>query len=124
MPRVSDLKNSKYLTKDDVNPPILVTISGWDYVDVSMENEPPAMRYILHFEEDVKPMTLNVTKGAVIEAMTGKEEFDDWVGHKIVLYHDPMIKYAGKIVGGIGVRPPKDVVPVKSLTPTEDDMPF
>jgi hypothetical protein len=119
MPKVSDLKNSKYLKKEDVKPPVLVTIAGWEYVDVSMESEPASMRYILTFEEAVKPLVLNQTKGAVIEAMTGKDDFEDWIGHQIVLYEDPTIMYKGKIVGGIGVRPPKGQAPA-----IEDDCPF
>ena len=33
---------------------------------------------------------------------------NDWVGHKIVLYHDPTVSFGGKLVGGIRVRMPRN----------------
>jgi hypothetical protein len=59
------------------------------------------------------------------------EDTDDWTGKKIVLYNDPNVSYAGKIIGGIRVRAPKvkAAAPVKPMVAAEvfddvSDVPF
>jgi hypothetical protein len=121
MPRVSDLKQSKYLTKEDVSPPILVTIKGYEQVNVAMENQAPDMKWALIFIEADKPLVLNQTNGAIIEVITGSDDFDQWTGKKIVLYNDPTIMFGGKMTGGIRVRAPKGQA---APPPPDDDLPF
>lgn len=120
MPKVSDLKQSKYLTKEDCTPAILVTIKGYEQVNVALENQAPDMKWALTFQEEPKPLVLNQTNGAIIEVMTGSDDFDAWIGKKIVLYNDPSVMYAGKMTGGIRVRAPKG----QAAPPPADDLPF
>jgi len=120
MPKVSDLKQSKYLTKEDCTPAILVIIGGYEQVNVAMENQAPDMKWALTFHDGVKPLVLNQTNGQVISVITGSDDFDDWIGHKIVLYNDPTIMFGGKMTGGIRVRTPKG----QAAPPPEDDCPF
>ena len=108
MPNVSQLKKSNFLTQNDCDPPILVTISGWSEKNVAQAGADPDERICLHFTEHEKPLVLNSTNGNIIAAITGTGEIEDWTGTKIVLYKDPTIQYAGKIVGGIRVRAPKN----------------
>lgn len=122
MPRVSDLKQSKYLTKEDCTPPILVTIAGYEQVNVAMENQVPELKWALKFDEQDKPLVLNQTNGQIIGVIAGSEDFDDWMGKKIVLYNDPTIAFAGKITGGIRVRAPKGRA--APAVPPEDEIPF
>jgi len=105
---VDDLKDSKFLTQNDVDPPVLVTIVSAKQYDMSLDREEPRMRWTLSFKELPKPFTLNITNGQVIAAMVGSGKSDDWIGHKIVLYRDPSVMYSGKMVGGIRCRPPKN----------------
>lgn len=65
------------------------------------------LKWALHFSELEKPLILNQTNGALIQAITGSPESDDWIGKKIVLYSDATIMFAGRVVGGIRVRAPK-----------------
>ncbi|KKM86004.1 hypothetical protein LCGC14_1283360 [marine sediment metagenome] len=102
-PSVNDLKDSKFLTKEDADPAIIVTIAGWDKVDVSLETQPSKMKYVLKFEETDKPLVLNNTNGMRIEHITGKSEFDEWIGEKITLFNDKTVEFGGKMVGGIRV---------------------
>ena len=104
MPSVSDLKESKYLTQNDVEPAVDVTISGYDQVNMAKQGAPAEMKWVLSFTELPKPLTLNSTNGGLIEAITGSGEFDDWVGKRIQLYRDPLISFGGKVTGGIRVR--------------------
>lgn len=107
MPHISALKSSKYLTKQDVNPPILVTIQECVEVNVAQEGSPPEKKWALHFNETERPMILNSTNGQIIAGITGKDNTEDWIGAKIVLYNDPNISFQGKLIGGIRARAPK-----------------
>lgn len=104
MPNVNDLKSSKFLTKNDVEPDVLVTIKSYKEMNVAMESQAPEMKWTLQFEELDKPLVLNSTNGQLIEAITGSGEFDDWIGVKVVLWNDKTVGFAGKITGGIRVR--------------------
>ncbi len=117
MPKVSDLKDSRFLKKEDVEPDVLVTIKKYEKMNVALESVAPEEKFVLYFEELPKPLVLNSTNGQLIEMITGSDDFDDWIGKQIVLYNDKTVSFAGKITGGIRVRP------IKSQE-TESDIPF
>ncbi len=104
---INDLKESKYLKKTDVEPPILVTIARITQENLAQQGQEPEMKYVLHFAEDLKPMVLNSTNGQLIAMVLGSEETDDWNGKQIVLYNDPNVSFAGKLTGGIRARAKK-----------------
>jgi hypothetical protein len=58
---ISQFSESKYLRKEDVDPAILVTIKGFERVNVGLEGETPRMKIATHFKEDVKPMIVHST---------------------------------------------------------------
>jgi len=111
MPTIHDLKTSKFLTKADVQKPILVTISGYEKVNVAVEGATPEEKYALTFHEVEKPFVLNSTNGQIIAGITKSEDFDNWIGQKIVLYFEPNISFGGKLTGGIRTRAPKTAAP-------------
>lgn len=105
MPNVNDLGTSKYLKKEDVMPDKLVTIAGYEQVNVAMDDKKtPDMKWALTFTEMDKPLVLNKTNGMLLEAITGTGEFDEWIGKKVVLYNDPLIMFAGEVKGGIRIK--------------------
>ena len=132
MATINDLAKSKYLKQGDVDPPVLVTISGYKNQNVAKESESPDMKYCLFFKELEKPLVLNSTNGQLIAKITGSEDLDDWEGKKVVLYNDPNISFGGKICGGIRVRAPKagakgkaEPEPAPTLTDEDlDEIPF
>jgi hypothetical protein len=131
MPTVDDLKDSNFITQKDVDPPILVTIESWEKTNIAKEGADPEIRFCLRFKGHEKPMTLNVTNGNIIASIVGSRDFDDWPGHIIVLYRDPNVSFAGKIVGGIRVRAPKpgyskqqQLEEPEPEPPIDDDIPF
>ncbi len=132
MPRVSDLRNSNFLTKEDVTPPVRVTIRGWSQVDVSLESEPESMRYTLSFNELPKPMLLNNTNGLRIQKITGTDDFDEWIGKEIILFNDETVMFGKDMVGGLRVqipqpqamRPGESYVGNDAPPVTEADVPF
>lgn len=115
---INQLKESKYLKKEDCGQGILVTIKGLSEENMAMEGQPPEMKWVLHFMEAVKPMALNSTNAQLIAKVANSEETDHWPGHKIVLYEDPNISFGGKLVGGIRVRAPRNQAPKPTPAPT------
>lgn len=107
MPHISELRESKFLKKEDCGRGITVTISGCDQQNIAKEGAPAEMKWVLHFHEQEKPLVLNSTNGQIIAGIVGSEETDDWQGKKVTLYHDPNITFQGKLVGGIRVRAPE-----------------
>lgn len=140
MPNVNDLKSSKFLTKYDVEPAVLVTIKSYEEMNVAMESQAPEMKWAIHFHELDKPLVLNMTNGMLISAIIGSEDLDKAIGTKIVLYNDKTVMFGGKMTGGIRVRaqnvvkqaantaqgsqPNPDYVGDDPPPPTDDDIPY
>jgi hypothetical protein len=130
---LSDVRQSKFLKKEDVGAGKLVTIQSVAQENVAVEGADPEMKVTLHFAELDKPLVLNSTNGQIIAKIVGSETDIErtWVGTQVVLYNDPNVSYAGKLVGGIRVRAPKPgavkpkpaQTPVRSYTPPVDDAP-
>jgi len=104
---INQLRESKYLKKEDCDTGILVTIKSLKEQNVAKEDQPAEMKHVLYFEEEEKGLVLNSTNAQLIAAITKSEETDDWDGKQIVLFNDPSVSYAGKITGGIRVRAPR-----------------
>ena len=130
---INQLKESKFLKKEDCGKGILVTIKGVTQENIAKEGVEPEYKWVLHFDETEKPMVLNSTNGQLIAAILKSDESDDWTGHKIVLYHDPNVSFGGKLIGGIRVRAPRGQAnitpasqrkPAPPPPPAEDDVPF
>jgi hypothetical protein len=105
---INQLKESKFLKKEDAGTGILVTISHVTQENVAKEGADQELKWVIHFKETDKPMVLNSTNGQLIAAILKSEETDSWAGHKIVLYHDPNVSFGGKLMGGIRVRAPRN----------------
>jgi hypothetical protein len=119
--KISELKKSRFMTKDDCEPPIKVTIAHISEENVAMENQAPDMRWALNFKEDLKPMILNSINAQIIAQITKSEETDDWPGAVIVLYNDPTVSFGGKITGGIRVRAVRNAPPQRKPAPADFD---
>lgn len=132
MPNVNDLKNSKFLAKEDVVPDKLVTIESYEETDVSLDDKPTQMKWILRFREFDKPMVLNKTNGMLIAQILSSDEFDNWIGKKVVLWNDESVMFAGEFTGGIRVRadkrtaqaPPKQQAEDTTDHKQDDEIPF
>jgi hypothetical protein len=118
MSSINDIRSSRYLKKEDVGEGVLVTIKLIRKENVAMDGAEPEHKFVAYFEEFEKPMVLNSTNAQLIAKITGAEDNIEeiWPGHKVVLYNDPNITFAGKLTGGIRVRAPKQ--------PTKTDLPF
>lgn len=141
MPKTSEMRESKFMKKEDVGAGALMTIESVAPHNVAKEGAPPENKWCLVFAEADKPLVLNSTNIQLCERIFGSDDTDDWVGKKIVLYTDPNVSYQGKVIGGIRVRAPKvktaqAQAPVAVQAPartapaeianelTDDDIPF
>jgi len=160
MASVKDLGESKYISKEDVGDGLVVTITGYKKIDVSRNDQPASFKYVLKLDyvcesgQECKPLVVNVTNGKMIakivhelygvtrdegeDGVPQNENFDNWIGKKIVLWNKPDVEYGGEVTGGIRVRalegqkPPKkfqgepnpDWVGDNPPPPTDDDIPY
>lgn len=130
---LGDIKKSSYLKKEDVGQGQLMTIVSVKQENVAKEGADPEYKAVMHFAESEKGLVLNATNAQVVANLTGHAEDIDttWIGYQVVLYNDPNVQYAGKIMGGIRIRAPKQGM--KKLASSEittmqkpetDDLPF
>ena len=105
---ISQLKQSKFLTRADAGNGILVTIREVFQENVAKDGAPEELRWCISFNECEKPMVLNSTNGQIIAQVTASEDTDNWPGKQIVLYDDPNVSFGGKLVGGIRCRAPRN----------------
>jgi hypothetical protein len=131
MPKTSEMRESKFLKKEDVGGGMLMTVEGCEPHNVAKEGAPPENKWCLMFSETDKPLVLNSTNIQLCERIFGSDDTDEWIGKKIVLYTDPNVSYQGKVIGGIRVRAPKVKTPPPAPPPpavaeelTDDDIPF
>lgn len=114
---------SKFLKKEDVDPPKLVTIKALRQANVAMDDQPEELKWTIFFKEVEKPMVLNSTNIQLLIKALGTDETDDWIGKQVVVYNDPNVSFAGKITGGVRIRAPKKQgAPVQPEV--DDDIPF
>ena len=104
MPKLSEIKDSPFLTKDQVGRGMLLTITGCHQEEVGRENE---KLWCLTFKEVDKMMVLKSTNAQLIQSFLGGDDTDQWIGKQVVLYNDPQVQMGGKFVGGIRVRAPR-----------------
>lgn len=137
MPRIAEMIESKFLKKEDVDPPVLVTIDRVAQNNVAMQGADPEMKWCLYFVELDKPMVLNSTNIHLAGAACASDDTDNWLGKQIVLYNDPNVSFGGKLTGGIRIRAQRKaqepVVPQRKTAPPQpkghfddmkDDVPF
>ncbi len=115
---ISDLSESKYLRKEECEPPIRVTIVGIAKENLAKENEAPEYKYILNFKE-CKPLVLNKTNGGRIAHVLGSPETDDWVGKTIDLFNDATVEFGGQMTGGIRVLVPQPAAQAPAAAPAQ-----
>lgn len=130
MAKVSEMKNSKFLKKEDVGEDgTLVTITGVEQINVAMEGKEAEMKWCMSVREFPKPMVLNATNAQLCEKFLGSDDTDDWVGKKVILYDDPTVSFGGELVGGIRVRraptgKPGKPSPARQVLNDDDQVPW
>lgn len=129
MPLISEMRESKFLKKEDVGRGALGTIESCVRMNVAKEGADPELKWCLTFSDIDKPLVLNQTNIQLCAKIIGSEDTDQWPGKRIVLYTDPNVSFQGKLIGGIRVRAPKPgatmpAPPQPVAVAHDDDIPF
>ena len=90
-----------YLGKEDIHGEAIVTI-----VDVTAEEMPGSTRrkLVVQFAEHEKRLILNSTNIKILSKLFRSTNTAHWRG-PVTLYVDQDVEYAGRIVGGLRVKP-------------------
>ena len=118
MVNVNSFGNSKYLKKEDVEESKVFTVKGVEHQNVALEDQKADYKFVLMFEETDRGLIMNKTNGQLAAKAMGSPETDDWVGQTLELWNDPSVSYAGKMIGGIRIKP------TKPDRPPEGELPF
>lgn len=105
MPRVSEMIESKYLRKEDIQDEAVVTIERIGKVNVALDDQPEEKKWAVKFAEFAKPMVLNSTNIQLLAKACGSDNTDDWKQRKVIVYVDDNVSFQGKLIGGLRIRP-------------------
>ena len=100
-------RDTRFIQKSDVERGILVTIDRITEEDVSMDDQPEKIKYVIHFKENFKPWVPGIETLEEINIIAGTGDVDNWPGTLLVLFVDPEVRFGGKKLGGIRCRAPK-----------------
>jgi hypothetical protein len=104
---VKDMIQSKFLRKEDFDEDRIMTIRGVRLEDMPADARSEAnQKWVLYFREEQKGMALSITTIRVLEQAYGPDS-DHWIGNRVMVYVDPNVSFAGKIVGGLRLRTPR-----------------
>lgn len=99
---------SEYLKSEDVEEgggEMQLTIKSIARKEYEEDDGTKTVKGVMCFTEIEKKMTLNVTNTQTLISMYGNQNIDtNWIGKTVILYVDPNVKYAGKIVKGLRIR--------------------
>lgn len=111
--KVSQMLPSTYLKKEDVEQPVIVTIGHIEEKNVAGKDQPEELKWIIFFNEFDKGLVLNSTNINALSQACRSTETDDWAGKEVVLFVDPTVAYAGKVIGGLRIRENRTATPVR-----------
>ena len=98
-----DLKTSKYLAQKDVPDQGLdLTIAA---IAVEVMKDGDSVVVGSWREPGVKAMILNATNRKRLTVLCKSPESRNMIGHRINVFADPSVEYAGELVGGLRIRP-------------------
>ena len=100
-PNANDFIGGNYLKKEDVDGAITATLTDvWSEAVLNAGRK----KLVVSFREFEKPLILNKTNINRFVRIFGTGDTKSWRG-PVTLYVEPGVEYAGRVVGGIRVRP-------------------
>ena len=116
--KISKYRSSKWLKKEDVEA-LSLEERRTEVVSIEEDQVGDDLKPVVSFKGIEKPWPINMTGLEVLAELTGSQDTKDFDGTKVEVFVDPDVRYAGKRVGGIKLRP----IPSKPLA-KEDGVPF
>lgn len=122
--QIGKYRKSKWLKKEDVagfdEEQRLTTIEA-----VLEEQVGDDIKPVIYFKGIEKGWVANMTGLEVLAEMSGSQDTEDFIGLRIEIYVDPDVRYGGKRVGGIKLRPaPLKRAPKGSDIEFDDSIPY
>jgi hypothetical protein len=102
--KISDMIPRKFLTQSDFEQDLIVTVSKVEKRNVARADDPPEVKWLVHFKEFDRPMILNNTNIHLLAKACKSDESDTWVGKEVVAYTDPNVSFGAKVTGGLRIR--------------------
>lgn len=121
---IDSVRKTNYLTRGDVDPEVIVTVSEVADEEMSTANGNKETKAVVYFKELEKGLVLNWTNAQLIANFLGSRNMDDWPGGQVTLYDDPTISFAGKVTGGIRVKAAPKSAPPTQLEDPNDPLPW
>src|SRR5678815_2143489 len=104
--------NSRFLSKSDVGESgLALTIDRFKREEIQTDDDDWEEKSLVYFKEHEKPLILNRTNSQLISVATGARTLADAIGRRVLVYTDPTVAYAGRIVGGLRIRKLQDAAP-------------
>lgn len=104
-PNADDFLGGNYLKKEDIGQPTTVTVTNvWTEAVLNAERK----KLMISFREFEKPLILNKTNIKRMARIFGTGDTAAWRG-PVTLYVEAGVEYAGRVVGGLRVRPASTV---------------
>jgi hypothetical protein len=136
MPKLSELFPSTYLKADEIpDEGMILTITGVELAELG-QGKDKETKPVISFREVEKGLVCNKTNCNTIHKLTGSDDTDDWVDHKIKLI-TLEVDFQGTMTNAIRVssKPVKTAVPKKTTAPVapadpdvdasnDDEIPF
>lgn len=117
MPHISQMFTSKYITRADVEVPVIATIRTVQPESVGGRMGQSAdTKWIMYFYESKKGLKLNSTMIRTLADGFG-EHTEAWIGQRVRLYVDPTVQFAGQTVGGVRIQCPRSPHPAAVAAP-------
>ncbi len=115
-----------FLKQEDLQgKAVRVVIASVGLDDVKEDSGATVKKLLMHFVGKDKTLILNRTNCEALESIIGTDDYGAWVGHSVVLFTDPTVRFGGKTVGGLRIRAVNGVAPVAPPPPpvtTSDDV--
>lgn len=107
MPHISQILQGKYLNKEDVRVPQVVTVKAVVPEQFrGRDGQSAETKWIMHFVEAQKGLKLNTTNVSLMAAAFG-DHTEGWIGKRVKLYVDNTVMMAGQVVGGVRIQTPR-----------------
>lgn len=102
MDSFGELSGKKFLSKDDVETPLTVTIKGFTFDNVGNSDGGTDKVGVMHVEESERGVILKATNANTLKELFGTP--NQAVGKKVELYNDHSVMFGGKKIGGLRIR--------------------
>ena len=93
---------SRFLKKEDLDGPTIVTIRGFKQVEIENDNGGSDSEVVVFFEEMEKPMVINITNRDRLIDIFG-DDSNAAKGKQITIWNDPDVSFGTKRTGGLRI---------------------